>query len=227
MTNKLNILPIKTQEDRSVKSIPYPLQQPNFLLIVVGSCRSGKGVLLMNLIMNKNMGYRNYFDNIVYISPTLPSDKTGSILYKDEEIMKITEGLENLNEILEVIVDNQKKSGESLLVVIDDCLGLIGGDNNYFSTLCSKYRHYNLSLIITTQNFRHIPITARYNASGYVLFKSHNKKEIEKLQEELGGMFPDFDSLYQEATKEKYSFLYLDMEKATAWKKYDELLWEK
>jgi hypothetical protein len=227
MTNKLNILPIKTQEDRSVKSIPYPLQQPNFLLIVVGSCRSGKGVLLMNLIMNKNMGYRNYFDNIVYISTTLPSDKTGSILYKDEEIMKITEGLENLNEILEVIVDNQKKSDESLLVVIDDCLGLIGGDNNYFSTLCSKYRHFNISLIITTQNFRHIPITCRYNASGYILFKSHNKKEIEKLEEELGGMFPDFDSLYKEATKEKYSFLYLDMEKATAWKKYDELLWEK
>jgi hypothetical protein len=227
MTNKLNILPIKTQEDRSVKSIPYPLQQPNFLLIVVGSCRSGKGVLLMNLIMNKNMGYRNYFDNIVYISPNLPSDKTGSILYKDEEIMKITEGLENLNEILEVIVDNQKKSDESLLVVIDDCLGLIGGDNNYFSTLCSKYRHFNISLIITTQNFRHIPITCRYNASGYILFKSHNKKEIEKLEEELGGMFPDFDSLYKEATKEKYSFLYLDMEKATAWKKYDELLWEK
>jgi len=84
-----------------------------------------------------------------------------------------------------------------------------------------------MSLIITTQSFRSVPLICRSNASAYVLFKSHNKKEIEKLDEELGGMFLDFQELYEKATKDKFSFLYLDMEKATAWRKYEELLYEK
>ena len=226
-TNKLQILPVKTFENRSIKSIPYPLQQPNFLMVIVGPCRSGKGVYLMNLLLNKNLGYREHFDNIIYISPTLPSDKTGKILYKDDDITKITDNLEHLNDILRVIVDDQKESEESLLVVIDDCLGLLGSNNSYFSTLCSKYRHYNMSLIVTTQNFRSVPLICRSNASAYVLFKSHNKKEIEKLEEELGGQYDRFLDLYNKGTDEKYSFLYLDTEKVTAWKKYDELLYEK
>lgn len=227
-TNKLQILPVKTFENRSIKSIPYPLQQPNFLMIIVGPCRSGKGVYLMNILLNKNLGYRDYFDNIIYISPTLPSDKTGKILYKDDDITKITDNLEHLNDILRVIVEDQKESSEeSLLVVIDDCLGMLGSNGSYFSTLCSKYRHYNMSIIVTTQNFRSVPLICRSNASAYVLFKSHNKKEIEKLDDELGGMFPSFLDLYKKATDKKYSFLYLDTEKVSAWRNYDELLFEK
>ena len=225
--NKLQILPVKTIENRSVKDIPYPLQQPNFLMVIVGPCRSGKGVYLMNILLDKHLGYREYFDNIIYISPTLPSDKTGKILYKDNDITKITDDLEHLNDILRVIVEDQKDSEESLLCVIDDCLGLLGSNSSYFSTLCSKYRHYNMSLIVTTQSFRSIPLICRSNASSYVLFKSHNKKEIEKLEEELGGMFPNFLEMYDKATKDKFSFMYLDMEKATAWRNYDELLYEK
>jgi hypothetical protein len=226
-TNKLEILPVKSMENRSIKSIPSPLLQPPFLWIIVGSVRSGKSVMLMNLLMNKNFGYNAYFDNIIFISPTLPSDKTGQILYKDEEIVKITDGLENLNEILQVIVEEQRDSDETLLVVLDDVLGLLGSNQSFFSSLCSRYRHYNMSIVITTQDFKRIPQTARYNCSTYCLFKSHNQKEIEKLDDELGGMFPKFLDLYKEATSEKFSFLYLDMEKARAFKRFDTLLWEK
>jgi hypothetical protein len=227
MTNKLQILPLKTIESRSVKTIPYPLQQPNFLMIIVGPCRSGKGVFLMNILLNKNLGYKEYFDKIIYISPTLPSDKTGKILYKDDDIIKMTDDLEHLNEILKIIVEDQKKSEESLLVVIDDCLGLLGSNSGYFSNLCSKYRHYNMSLIVTTQNFRSIPLICRNNASSYVLFKSHNKKEIEKIDEELSNMIPDFMKLYKEATDKKFGFLFIDTEKVTCWDKFDKLMYEK
>ena len=226
-TNKLEILPVKTMENRNAKGIPPPLLQPPFLWIIVGSVRSGKSVMLMNLLMNKNFGYNDYFDNIIFLSPTLPSDKTGQILYKDEDIIKITDGLDNLNEILQVIVEEQKNSDEKLLVVMDDILGLLGSNQSFFSSLCSRYRHYNMSIVVTTQDFRKIPQTCRYNATGYCLFKSHNTKEVEKLEEEFGGSFPDFLNLYKEATSEKYSFLYLNMEKAQAFKRFDELLWEK
>ena len=226
---KLEILPVKTEENRSIKYIPYPLQQPNFLMCICGPCRSGKGVLLMNILLNKSYGYKKYFKKIIYISPTLPSDKTGKILYDYDEIIKITDNLEQLNEILKIIVNaqNEEEEKESLLVVIDDCLGLLGSNNSYFSTLCSKYRHYNMSIIVTTQNFRSIPLICRNNASSYIIFETHNKKEIEKMEDEFDGMYPNFLNLYKEATKKKYSFLYLDREIVSAWKKFDELLYQK
>jgi hypothetical protein len=119
------------------------------------------------------------------------------------------------------------RKSSRLQTVLDDVLGLLGSNQSFFSSLCSRYRHYNMSIVITTQDFKRIPQTARYNCSTYCLFKSHNQKEIEKLDDELGGMFPKFLDLYKEATSEKFSFLYLDMEKARAFKRFDTLLWEK
>jgi hypothetical protein len=72
-----------------------------------------------------------------------------------------------------------------------------------------------------------MPVVCRYNASGYIIFKTHNKKEFVKLEEELEGNFPNFDELYKEATEEKYNFLFLDMEKIKAYKNFDTLLYEK
>ena len=117
---------------------------------------------------------------------------------------------------------------EPMLIVIDDCLGLIKSvGHSYFSNLCSKYRHWKLSLIITSQNFRSVPITCRYNASGYVLFATKNQKEYTKIEEELSGNFPNFAEMFSTATDEKYSFLFLDMEKIKAYRKFEELLYEK
>lgn len=227
MKNKLKILPVKKPTTKKVNKIPYPLQKPNFLLIVCGPCKSGKGVYLMNLIENRNFGYRDYFDNIVYISPTLESDTTGQVLYKDEEIVKITKDLDHFNEILEIIANKQKDSGESMLLCIDDCLGLIGSNSSFFSNFCSKYRHYNMSVVVSTQNFRSLPLICRSNASGYIFYRTHNLKEKEKMNDELSGMYPDFMDLYDKATSKKYDFLYLDVEEQSAWRNYDEKIYQK
>ena len=91
----------------------------------------------------------------------------------------------------------------------------------------SKYRHWKLSLIVTSQSFRALPIICRSNATGYIIFRTHNKKEFAKMEEEFEGNFPDFIDLYKDATNEKYSFLYLDQEKIRAFENFDSLLYEK
>lgn len=225
--NKLKVLPVRMKKEEVSIKIPWPLQQPHFILVICGPCKSGKGVLVMNLLKNNHFGYRQYYKKFIYISPTLPSDKTGQILYKDEDVVKITDNLEHLNEILKMVVEQQKNEiDEPLLLVLDDCLGLLGNNASYFSTLCSKFRHYNMSIIVTTQNFRSIPLICRSNASAYVLFKSHNKTEVSKMDDELGGIFPDFIQLYDTATARKHAFLYLDMN-GTAYQNFDEILYEK
>ena len=201
-----------------------------FLLVVSAPVRSGKTNLLMALLYQDTL-LRDVFDEIMYISPTIENDATGWPAMKDEEVVKITEGLDQIDLILESIVEIQKAKSEEerdhTLIVLDDCLGLIKSTgHSYFATLCSKYRHWMISIIVTTQNFRAIPITARYNASHYIIFKTNNRKELEKFEEELDGNFP-FLEIYAEATEKRYNFLYLDMEEIKAYKNFNHIIYEK
>lgn len=201
-----------------------------FLLVISAPVRSGKTNLLMGLLYQKNL-LRDVFDEIMYISPTIENDATGWPVRKDETVIKITENLEEIDFILESIVEIQRAKEEDerdhTLIVLDDCLGLIkSSGHSYFATLCSKYRHWLISIVVTTQNFRAIPITARYNASNYIIYKTNNRKELEKMEEELDGNFPFLD-IYAEATEERYNFLHLDMEEIKAYKNFNELIYEK
>jgi hypothetical protein len=234
MNKRLQVLPVKNAKNlansKKLDNIPPPLLRPEFLMVIVGPVRSGKGNLLVNILENKNFGYKQYFDDIIYISPTIENDVTGRAIKADDSIMKITDNLDDIDLILSSIVELQQKKEtiEPTLIVLDDMLGLIKSTgHSYFSNLCSKYRHWKLSLIITTQSFRSIPVVCRYNATGYIIFKTHNKKEFTKLEEELEGNFPKFEELYDQATEKKYEFLFLDMEKIKAYKNFDTILYEK
>ena len=237
--NSLVILPVKSLKDdvsseksKKKKRIPEMLPQKHFLWLVCSPVRGGKTNLITNLLYNDNIDYSEHFEDIIFISPTIENDKTGRFIMQDEDIHKIVDGLEDLDLILQSIVEVQKqrlRDGEKsdTLLVLDDTLGLLGQHNSYFATLCSKYRHYRLSLIVTTQSFKHIPNVARYNATAYVIMETHNRKQLVALEEELGGNFPNFTELYKEATHERYSFLYLDMENLKAYKRFEQLLWSR
>lgn len=76
------------------------------------------------------------------------------ILYKYDDIIKIDEDLDELNSILDEIKEQQNQIPEDLreniLIVIDDCLGFL---KKGFANLCSRYRHYKISMIVTSQAF--------------------------------------------------------------------------
>lgn len=200
------------------------------LVVIQAPVRSGKTNLITSMLYQDNL-MRGIFDDILYISPTIENDETGWAVRKDDSVIKLTENLHDIDIILESIVEIQKhkpnEEREHQLIVLDDMLGLIKtAGNSYFSTLCSKYRHFKVTLWVSTQNFRSLPVTCRYNASHYIIFKTNNKKEREKMEEELDGNFP-FLELYAEATDQKFNFLYLDMQNIKAYKNFNELIYEK
>ena len=47
-----------------------------------------------------------------------------------------------------------------------------------------------------------------------------------KIEEEMN-MIPNFMALYESATSEKYSFLYVDLRNMRVYKRFEELMWEK
>ena len=101
-----------------------------------------------------------------------------------------------------------------MLVVVDDCVGYMGKS---LEKLASRYRHYKISLVVASQQFRMLPPTLRTCAGYWILYKTHNSKEVAKMDEEFSGQFPDFIGLYNTATEEKYNFLLLNVIKGETW----------
>ena len=54
-----------------------------------------------------------------------------------------------------------------------------------------------------------------------------NRKDLQNIEEEIGANYNEFKEHYNEATKEKYNFLYVDNRNIELWKNFEELLWAK
>jgi len=232
MNKQKNILQVKnknTDDEKRFKDIDYRLPKPPFLGVINGTVRCGKSTLLMNLLYNDSF-YTNVFDEVIFISPTCLNDMTLTHLRDDDEITKICDNLHDIDLILKSLVDIQKskidRKNNHMLVILDDMLGYIK-PRSYLAFLCTRYRHFKISLIISSQSFRSIPNVVRTNASFYIIYSTTNNKELEKLNEEFDGLFPNFKTLLKKATDKPYQFLYLDLKKVRAFIGFDDIMYEK
>jgi len=234
MSKDLKILQVKKlyKADEYPK-IKHPLPKPPFTMALVAPTKSGKSNLIVNLLKNSYFGYDDVFDEIYYISPTVGIDETLRSINEDDDIIKIDEedDLKYLDDILNDIVKNQKSKAkeerEPVLIVLDDCLDYLKKSKR-LDSLPSYSRHYNISIIISTQVYNALPTKLRKNASCYLIARIYNNKDLQNIEEEIGANFSDFKTNYDKATnKEKYSFLFVDNRNIELWRNFDELLWAK
>jgi hypothetical protein len=230
----LEILPPKKSNKKiEFPQIPSPLQQPPFTLEIIAPTKSGKSVIILNILKNVLLGYSDgVFDEIYYISPTLELDETLKIINEDETIIKITddEELENLDDILKDIMKSQKEKNEDdrkhVLIVLDDMIDYLK-KSKVLGNLTTKNRHLRVSIILVSQVFNSIPVKARKNGTSYIFSNIYNQKDLNDINEEIGSNFPDFMDYYKEATKEKYNFLFVDVRSMSLWHNFKSLLWSK
>jgi hypothetical protein len=191
---------------------------------------SGKSVVIQNLLFNDNF-YHNYFDNIVFISPTLYEDKTAQHLIKIQETdnrLCLSDDVDNLDNIINGLLKYQEENnenGEHTILILDDCVGIIKATSLITNKIMSL-RHYRISVIIVTQYYRAIPPKIRENCNAYLFFANNSHKEIEKISEEIGARYKNFKDYLDEATSEPYSFLYIKSDKKQLYKKFDKLLYD-
>ncbi len=231
--NDLKILQVKKiNKADEYKNIKSPLPKPPFCLALVAPTKSGKSNLIVNLLKNTYFGYDEIFTETYYISPTVNLDDTLKSISEDDDIIKIDEeeDLKYLDDILNDIVKTQKSKDkderEPVLIVLDDCLDYLKKSKR-LDSLPSYCRHYNISIIITTQVYNALPTKLRKNSSAYLIARIYNNKDLQNIEEEIGANFMDFRKNYDIATKEKFSFLFVDNRNIELWKNFEELLWQK
>ena len=227
--SQLKILPVKhLQEPKRKRKIHKVLPQPPFLCCLAAGVASGKSTFIVNCLYRF---YPKYFGSIWWISPSVENDKTTWMLREDETIMLVSEGLEDIDQILLGIQEKQKEDDENdemddVLIILDDCLGYLR--NKAIEKLCAKFRHYKISMFIAVQNFRMLPVTCRYNAQYWCIWHLNSKKELAKIVDEMDQSFPDFLKYYEEGTgKKRYSFIYCDMKKQVIRENFGKILYEK
>lgn len=238
VTKDLTIYPVKVEEleDPKWDTLDHRLPKPPFLLVLNAPCAGGKTTTIVNMLYNDNY-YRDMFDSVVIFSPTIENDLTWQIAREDDKNTIITgEQLEQIDDLVETIYNIQlekvKKAEEEhrtiphLLMIIDDCLGLLG---KKFARMCTRHRHPRVSVMVSTQDFRSLPVQCRQNASHYMIYRTHNKKELGKMLDEFAGMYgtDNFMRLYDAATDERFSFLVLHNRTVEAYKKFDTFLWSR
>jgi hypothetical protein len=226
MSKSLSILPLKEKKDGNSKwsDIEHLISHP-FTMCIHAPSRSGKSVVISNFLYNEEFNFKKRFDKVIFISPTILIDKTLEYAKDDDDVVKIYEDeyLENLDDVLTTILHNQKKDHDkeedkSVLLILDDCLMYLKGKG--LSYLATKNRHYNISMILTTQYYKSLAPVIRANATHWLLFKTHNEKEHSNIVEDFNS-FPTFENFYSTAIAEPYSFLFADMLKMRLFKKFE------
>jgi hypothetical protein len=215
--------------------IPDHMMKLPFRLLVCAPSHSGKTLVVSNLLVNPSFGYKQGFgSNIFWMSPTASlGDPSMHGVDIPEQNMFNEYRPDVLNEILDdqekLIARYGKESGKvpHVLVVLDDLVTSIPTRRqNELVNIFLSGRHRLVSIMVCTQVLRLVPSAIRLNASHFITFKVNNL-ERGKMAEEQSIDIDDFTRLYKEATKEPYSFLYVNLTKIVKeryYKRFETLL---
>jgi len=205
------------------------LPQMPSLLLIVGSVRSGKSNLLVNYFCNSEF-YKDKFDIVKFVSTTLHTDNKGKILSKHFDCLDRYD-----DSIIEDIKKSQsqyenKEDRPTYALVMDDVLTKDFSRTNAVSFFSTRFRHYIDFYVIAVQSFRAVSGMIRNNSTDIIICKQQNQKELEKIAEEYGdlvGGHDNFMKLYEEAHKDRYSFLYLKLSEnpAEAYVRHEYKIW--
>jgi hypothetical protein len=242
------ILPIKKEEGKyniireldPVLPDVYKAQ----LLSIVAPIRSGKSVLWNNLLHRESM-YKDLFDEICIISPTIANDASSRFTYKE-----FKHGCHEIydDNIISNLVEKQKNKIEnnqlaSYCLILDDLCGQFSKSGRKGSAaihFATRFRHYvrpnsgDPALVIcSTQKYRDLHPILRCNSTGVLISGNiKSRKEIEAIVDDWADTFgsrKNFLELFKKVQRVPYAFLYLKLDApggVEAHLNFEKLLWK-
>ena len=184
-----------------------------FRMLICAPSGGGKTNLLLELIYKLL-----YFDKIYLYARNLQQSKYKHLLKSLEPISKkfgydVVEGSnDEIIPLTDLPDDNQK------LVIFDDFLNTGKKNDERIRDYFTNSRNKNCSCIYLSQSYYGTDKTIRLNISHYCIFEFPSRNEQPMICRELGVNKQD----YQKATKDPYSFLYVNKIRKFNAKHFDE-----
>ena len=208
------ILRVKSPPKQKPRKVVHPnLPELPCIMVLVMPTKSGKSTILSNLLLRDDF-YKDTHDNVTIFSNTIEQDVTSRFLCKACDTYC---GYDD--NVLGRIIKQQKEFDDEdrpfIGLIFDDIMGSVKR-NSYLNNLVTRSRHYGVGLLaVSVQSFKGIGPTIRNNCNAFICGNLQNMSELIKISEEYAGMFggkEKFEKIYAEATKERYDFLYLDLQ---------------
>ena len=223
----MRIFPIqKTIDDMPLKRPINPILPtlPTTFLFCMGSGH-GKTSLITNLIFRDEF-YKDIFENILYISPTVLTDNSSQPFLSEEmeDIVTIRDDAEAMDQIITEYIDwlkanfdkkdKEKPNPPVNLIIADDISGYLRRSGT-LSSAVSRNRHTWTSLFISNQTLRDVPRPIRTLCKCVFLSRCTNDIEVQAILEEYAGNFlggkDQMMQVWQSATEQKYNYLMINM----------------
>jgi hypothetical protein len=204
-------------QDKSI----LPLRACNIAIIGHKGC--GKSNMMKCLIEKKESPYNKHFRKIFLISPTARKDDKMCEIIEDIGEDQYFEELTNdvLDSIISTVESDSekykakypKKPAPQYAIIYDDVIHMIKGKNaRTVDRLATQNRHMAITNFFLLQKWNtFLPTLVRSNLDCIMFFRTNNKKELQSFLEEMNGDEEMLSKLYEYATCEPYSFLYINM----------------
>ena len=216
----------KVQEvDKKHPAVCNPLlPQPPFLMTVVAPRKSGKTNATLDLLLDESK-YCKKFDVILVWSRTHKHDSKWKNISLPEGSMtdEFFEGeAERILDCAEYVATQVEVNA---LFIFDDMItdGIMNSRRmGTLESIAVRGRHANVSIIIISQQYMALSPAVRNNSTNSVFFRIRNGDELEKIAKENRESLSvqQFLTLYNEATKEPYSFLHVNNQQADPMKRF-------
>ena len=152
-----------------------PCPEKKFRFCIIGASSSGKSMLIRNLLLRPEFGYKDYYgENIFVISETLNLEEDGWKCLN----LPATHYLDHWDEgIVSEMIDYSSKQPNGCLFLLDD-MAASGAMNSHKAGLLDKMffqlRHSKGSVIVSVQNYKSLTPKMRNNSSAVCCFQLTN-----------------------------------------------------
>ena len=205
-------------------------------IIALGPSSSGKTNMLVTLLTDQRF-YKHKFEHIYWVSPTSTVDPSLDVLRKyvkndlrqDQEedptfhdqidVQFLQSRVDKQKKVTEYLKNDRSQKGFNMLIVLDDLADVKRGlpqISKFVDSLFVKARHWNVSIILSTQKLK-LPLispTVRVNATALFVWRLRNQSDL------WDGLIYEYSALvskellyaaYQQAVAIPYNFLYIDL----------------
>ena len=183
----------------------HGLDKLPFRLVCCAPSGSGKTNMILNLVEKFSKG-KGTFNSITIITRNKSEPLYEFLEDQSNKKPKIEEGLENLPALDTFDKDLQH------LVIFDDMV--LEKNQKAMSEMYIRGRKRGISVCYLSQSFYKIPKTIRSNCNYFVLLKLSGKRDLNLIlsEFELGVTKDELMEMYNDATKEKFNFILIDVE---------------
>ena len=224
-SNPPRIKPVAMSCDKPLStSIPDPLPNTCFRMLIIGAPSSGKSSLATGLLIKGGPYYR-VFDRLYIIQP-----ENSRASYTKDPWSKHNRVYNELTvEILQKILDETAvlaDEGKHSLVFIDDQAFALKDKKieKLLRVMFFNARHRKLSTICVSQTLRQVPINLRKTASHLLTFVPANRIESKIIAEE--NLFLDTQTaarLFEQVFTKRFDHLLIDTQKRRAFSNFNEI----